>query len=71
MLKPEDLEFVMNKWHAMSRTERQTRRKVIQNGMNAHPGGQMTMNVPWMDGKRMDGMQHKYTETLLFFPNVV
>ena len=40
----------------------------IQMGMNPHPGGQKELNVPELDGKILDGMQHKYDETVLFFP---
>jgi KamA family protein len=41
----------------------------IQRRMNPHPAGQMTMNVPRDGaGTPLDGMQHKYRETLLFFP---
>jgi KamA family protein len=37
--------------------------------LNPHPAGQMTHNVPVLDGWRLDGMQHKYRETTLFFPS--
>lgn len=37
--------------------------------MNPHPAGQMTDNVPVLDGERLDGLQHKYQETVLFFPS--
>ena len=36
--------------------------------LNPHPSGQLTHNVPTLDGRRLQGMQHKYRETLLFFP---
>jgi KamA family protein len=36
--------------------------------MNPHPAGQMDLNVPHLDGRPLRGMQHKYRETLLFFP---
>jgi KamA family protein len=36
--------------------------------MNPHPGGQMTDNVPRLDGVALGGLQHKYKETVLFFP---
>lgn len=34
--------------------------------MNAHPSGQ-SENVPMMDGVEVDGLQHKYKETALWF----
>ena len=37
--------------------------------MNPHPAGQMELNVPMVDGKEQPGMQHKYRETVLFFPS--
>ncbi|NQW04571.1 MAG: lysine 2,3-aminomutase [Acidobacteria bacterium] len=41
----------------------------IQLGMNPHPAGQMELNVPHLDdGTPLQGMQHKYRETTLFFP---
>ena len=40
----------------------------IRMGLNPHPAGQLTHNVPMLDGQRLAGLQHKYRETLLFFP---
>jgi KamA family protein len=40
----------------------------IRAGLNPHPGGQRSLNVPELDGARLEGMQHKYRETVLFFP---
>jgi len=37
--------------------------------MNPHPAGQLTHNVPYLDGVPLQGMQHKYRETVLFFPS--
>jgi KamA family protein len=36
--------------------------------LNPHPAGQMEDNVPLFKGERFEGIQHKYKETLLFFP---
>lgn len=36
--------------------------------LNPHPAGQTTLNVPTLDGEALHGMQHKYRETVLFFP---
>ena len=41
----------------------------IQRGMNPHPAGQMELNVPRLDGVQLPGLQHKYRETVLFFPS--
>ena len=37
--------------------------------LNPHPAGQLTHNVPELDGRRLPGIQHKYPETVLFFPS--
>ncbi|MEN8906810.1 MAG: hypothetical protein ABF289_12705 [Clostridiales bacterium] len=36
--------------------------------MNPHPAGQMDKNVPELNGRKLKGIQHKYKETVLFFP---
>ena len=41
----------------------------IRFGLNPHPAGQLTHNVPLLDGKPVEGLQHKYRETVLFFPS--
>jgi hypothetical protein len=40
----------------------------IQMRMNPHPAGQMELNVPTVGGEELPGCQHKYRETVLFFP---
>jgi KamA family protein len=42
--------------------------RAIRMRMNPHPAGQMTHNVPYLDGRPLSGLQHKYRETVLFFP---
>jgi L-lysine 2,3-aminomutase len=37
--------------------------------MNPHPAGQMTHNVPRVNDAPLKGLQHKYKETVLFFPS--
>lgn len=41
----------------------------IRAGLNPHPAGQMELNVPRLDDEPLTGMQHKYHETVLFFPS--
>lgn len=41
----------------------------IQMAMNPHPAGQSTLNVPMVDREPLAGVQHKYRETVLFFPS--
>jgi L-lysine 2,3-aminomutase len=40
----------------------------IRKSLNPHPAGQMDLNVPRLAGMPLSGMQHKYRETVLFFP---
>jgi KamA family protein len=40
----------------------------IQDTLNPHPAGQIQLNVPTLEGESLPGMQHKYRETVLFFP---
>ena len=37
--------------------------------MNPHPDGQKELNVPIFNDKKFEGIQHKYKETILFFPS--
>src|SRR5690606_25534235 len=41
----------------------------IRARLNPHPAGQMELNVPEYQGERLHGVQHKYRQTLLFFPS--
>jgi KamA family protein len=36
--------------------------------LNPHPAGQLQLNIPTFREEPMPGMQHKYPETVLFFP---
>ena len=37
--------------------------------LNPHPAGQLEHNVPMFEEEKLFGMQHKYRETVLFFPS--
>lgn len=41
----------------------------IRMQLNPHPAGQISHNIPSLEGEPLDGMQHKYRETVLFFPS--
>jgi KamA family protein len=41
---------------------------IIRNELNPNPAGQSSHNVPVSAGNRLPGIQHKYRETVLFFP---
>jgi L-lysine 2,3-aminomutase len=40
----------------------------IRLAMNPHPSGQREFNIPHLHGRSLPGLQHKYRETVLFFP---
>lgn len=52
-----------------SRDEVKAEARRIQLSLNPHPAGQKSMNVPKLEGIEVAGMQHKYRETVLFFPS--
>ena len=70
MLAPADLDRLMRliadeaEPATIDRAARQ-----IQRHLNPHPAGQMELNVPYLDGQPLPGMQHKYRDTVLFFPS--
>lgn len=69
MLAPEDFQAMRDLLRrGGSREEVTALANEIRYKLNPHPAGQLTHNVPMMDGQRLWGMQHKYRETVLFFP---
>jgi KamA family protein len=69
MLLPEQLPGVLDlvrRGGGDEELDRAVRR--IRRQLNAHPAGQASLNVPRMDGEPLHGLQHKYRETVLFFP---
>jgi KamA family protein len=40
----------------------------IRMRLNPHPAGQLLLNAPSLRGRPLPGLQHKYPETVLFFP---
>jgi KamA family protein len=41
----------------------------IRAELNPHPAGQREYNIPTLKGEPLSGIQHKYRETILFFPS--
>src|SRR5690606_20098395 len=37
--------------------------------LNPHPAGQLEKNIPTLNGREVQGIQHKYNNTVLFFPS--
>lgn len=51
------------------KAELKTAADAIRRQLNPHPAGQKSHNVPRYAGKPLSGVQHKYRETVLFFPS--
>lgn len=43
--------------------------QTLRQELNPHPAGQLEMNIPQLDQQALEGIQHKYRETVLFFPS--
>lgn len=70
MLEPENFErmAVLLKRGA-GRAEVKHLADSIRKDLNPLPGEQQRLNVPLQDGRRLEGIQHKYRDTVLFFPS--
>jgi KamA family protein len=69
MLEPEHYDRMAEALRAgRSREEIRQIAHEIRLQLNPHPAGQATHNVPELDGVRLTGIQHKYDQTVLFFP---
>ncbi len=55
--------------HNASKEQQKEVSNSIRIQLNPHPAGQADHNVPTIDGQRLWGLQHKYRETVLFFPS--
>jgi KamA family protein len=52
-----------------SRAEIKQKANEIRMQLNPHPAGQLEHNVPEYQEEKLQGIQHKYRETVLFFPS--
>ncbi len=69
MLSPEHFDRMANLLRSgADDKEIRTLANEIRAELNPHPAGQQVLNVPVLDGRPLKGMQHKYRETVLFFP---
>eukprot|EP01083_Nonionella_stella_P098968 278373_1 len=71
MLLDNDMDRIQNmmKTDALDREALRREAIKIRRALNPHPAKQKEMNVPQIGGERIPGAQHKYRETLLFFPS--
>jgi KamA family protein len=54
--------------HTKDKDEIKTMANTLRSELNPHPAGQL-YNIPEVNGQKLPGMQHKYRETVLFFPS--
>ena len=73
MLTKSELDIVVSaiSQPGTSKVALQSVAEAIRKRLNPHPAAQKEENVPVMDEAGVHGMQHKYHETLLFFPTEV
>lgn len=70
MLAPDDFRRMADALRAdQPRAEVDEIARQVRAGLNPHPSGQQELNVPRLHGQPVEGMQHKYRETVLFFPS--
>lgn len=51
-----------------SKDEIKKKANEIRERLNPHPAGQKSHNIPILNGQELNGIQHKYKQTVLFFP---
>ena len=69
MLTPQDYEEMADAVTSGDKKRIHETATNIRRNLNPHPAGQMEHNVPFYKGEFLHGMQHKYRETVLFFPS--
>ncbi len=68
MLLPNDYERMKQVLASGTKEEIEATANEIRYRLNPNPAGQKLHNVPMINGEPIMGMQHKYRETVLFFP---
>lgn len=70
MLTEENYSIVENALNSdISKEELKEIINKIRFKLNPHPAGQKNDNIPEIEGIKLTGVQHKYDQTVLFFPN--
>ena len=68
MLRGDDFDYMAEVIdQEQDKVQRKKAANVIREKLNPHPAGQL-QNVPELNGQKLPGIQHKYEETMLFFP---
>lgn len=71
MLSKENYEKVKNTIYNKSSTQADIASTIfnIRRELNPHPAGQLSQNTPTRNNTTVEGVQHKYKETVLVFPS--
>ena len=69
MLSEGDMTMMLDLQSRGDRQQIRQQASAIRNRMNPHPAKQKELNVPVVGNERVFGAQHKYRETMLFFPS--
>ena len=70
MLKPEHYQRVADAMrNELGAADLKALISEVRTELNPHPAGQLEHNIPKLDGEVVEGLQHKYRETVLFFPS--
>ena len=70
MLKPEFFDLMDSALKSSAGPKQiNTVARSIYKELNPHPAGQLELNVPEVNDIKLAGVQHKYRETVLFFPS--
>ncbi|MFS2295007.1 MAG: lysine 2,3-aminomutase, partial [Actinomadura sp.] len=69
MLPPEDVAHLSDLLRREApKAEIEAAARAVRRKLNPHPAGQMELNIPSFGDGKIPGMQHKYDETVLYFP---
>ncbi|WP_207928878.1 lysine 2,3-aminomutase [Actinomadura sp. 6K520] len=69
MLPPEDVAHLSDLLRREApKAEIEAAAHRVRMKLNPHPAGQMELNIPSFGDGKIPGMQHKYDETVLYFP---
>ncbi len=69
MLSPREVSRLAGLLAAGDKAALQREVNEIRRSLNPHPAGQLTHNQAVLNGKALPGLQHKYDQTVLFFPS--
>ncbi len=66
MLEPETLATLQKLWPDPDAFQAEVEQ--LHRSLNPHPAGQLDLNAAFLGNEHLPGIQHKYRETVLFFP---